>query len=494
MRAALLALTTVVLAATAHAAKFDPAAIYKVPAGSGPTRGPADARVTIVAFLDFQCPYCVRALPALDSMLRRYPEDVRLVIRHRPLSMHPQAAPAARAAIAAARQGLPKFWRFHDLLWEAGPSQLGDAAFEAAALRAGLDVPRWKKDVASDAVAKVLAADEAVADALGVTGTPTFFVNGRAVVGAPPVEAFDALIVEARGRADAVIAKGTARAKVYDAVVAGGRARGEDAVAAGGALVATEAKAVPIAGAPARGPVDAPITIVEFTDFQCPYCLKAQATLAEVQRRYAGKVRLVFRHFPLDFHADAFTAAEAATFADGEGAFWGFHDAIFAKSKELERASLEKRAAELGLDVVRLRLALDTGRYEARVAADMDLGVQLGVTGTPAFFVNGRMVSGAQPVETFVRLIDEELAKVAALRKQGVSADKIYAKLVGLPADAKPAPAAARPPAEVEHALATVAACYAGRVEQARTALAKLKGPRRASVLADCKALGVTLE
>jgi protein-disulfide isomerase len=165
---------------------------------------------------------------------------------------------------------------------------------------------------------------------------------------------------------------------------------------------------------PALGPETAPVTIVEFSDFQCPFCARAGPVVKQVLARYPEQVRLVYRHFPLDnIHPRARPAAEASACADEQGKFWAFHDAIFANPKALEDADLETRAREVGLDPAAFNACLKDGRAQAIVERDVNDARSAGITGTPSFFVNGRMLGGAQPLEKFVELIDAELAQNA---------------------------------------------------------------------------------
>jgi len=167
---------------------------------------------------------------------------------------------------------------------------------------------------------------------------------------------------------------------------------------------------VATANSPARGPENAPVQIVEFSDFQCPFCLRADPTVRQVLATYGDRVRLVYRHFPLPNHPNARPAAEAAVCAADQKKFWEFHDRLFADQGRLSTEDLKKRAAELGMDMAKFDACVDSRASKARVDADVKDGTEAGVNGTPAFFVNGRMLSGAQPYEAFKRLIDEELA------------------------------------------------------------------------------------
>ncbi len=161
---------------------------------------------------------------------------------------------------------------------------------------------------------------------------------------------------------------------------------------------------------PSVGPKDAKVTIVEFSDFECPFCARGRENVAKVMAKYEGKVRLVFRQFPLSFHAHAKKAGEAALCANAQDKFWAFHDALFAEQKKLSVEDLKATAKTLGLDEAAFNTCLDTGAMEKILAADMAAGSKAGVTGTPAFFINGVMLSGAQGPEAFERIIDAELA------------------------------------------------------------------------------------
>ena len=166
---------------------------------------------------------------------------------------------------------------------------------------------------------------------------------------------------------------------------------------------------------PALGPETAPVTIVEFSDFECPFCLRIHPTIKQVMDDYDGRVRLVFRQFPLvSLHRNAQKAAEAALCADDQGQFWEMHDAMFDNQRELDVASLKLRAAELGLDEEAFGSCLDSGEFADQVATDVAAGRALGVSGTPALFINGRYLSGAQPYDVIARVIDDELQRGGA--------------------------------------------------------------------------------
>ncbi len=163
------------------------------------------------------------------------------------------------------------------------------------------------------------------------------------------------------------------------------------------------------APAPSFGPADALVTLIEFSDFQCPYCNRLVPTIDQVKAEYGDKVRVIFRQFPLEaIHANARGAAEASLCADDEGKFWELHDAMFEDFRNLSRDRIIEMGAEFGLGEAFVA-CLDDSRHAERVTADIAAGREAGVSGTPAIFVNGRFVSGAVPFERLAAMIDEEL-------------------------------------------------------------------------------------
>jgi protein-disulfide isomerase len=180
-----------------------------------------------------------------------------------------------------------------------------------------------------------------------------------------------------------------------------------------GARIFLEPARIPVDAGdnPAAGPAGAPVTLVAFSDFQCPYCKAGAATLALLRARYGDKLRVVFRDFPLPFHKDAVKAAEAAACAAEQGRFWQMHDRLFANQKSLAVADLKRYAGELGLKEDAFSQCLDSGLQAAHWQRNKEDGARYGVSGTPAFFVNGRPLSGAQPFEAFAQIVDEELER-----------------------------------------------------------------------------------
>lgn len=185
----------------------DPAVNYAVPALDRPVLGPRDAKVTVIVFSDFQCPFCARVQPVLKQLREAHPDDVRIVFRNLPLAFHGHARELAKLALAvdamapARGRTTSKFWRFHDLLFQR--KELGEANWKLFAKRLGLDPKRVEKASGAAAIEAKIVEDEADAKAFGVSGTPSFFVNGRILVGAQPFESFDALVREELAKAQA---------------------------------------------------------------------------------------------------------------------------------------------------------------------------------------------------------------------------------------------------------------------------------------------------
>jgi protein-disulfide isomerase len=209
-----------------------------------------------------------------------------------------------------------------------------------------------------------------------------------------------------------VAAVASALGDLDDAIRTGGGA-GAGARAAGPALPDPSKRyTVDVGDAPIRGDKDAKLTIVEFSDFQCPYCQRAMGTLEQVLAKYPADVRVVYRHLPLDrIHPNARPAAEASACADEQGRFWEYHDKLFQNNRALAREDLVRYAGEVGLDAARFQACVDERRFKDKVEADLQAAREVGITGTPAFVVNGTLLSGAQPPEEFYEVIDAVLGK-----------------------------------------------------------------------------------
>jgi len=193
--------------------------VFAVPIGSSPVRGPATALVTVIELGDYQCPFCKRVQPILAELRKKYGDDVRFVFKHMPLPSHPQAEPAAELAVEAhARRGVAGFWKVHDAIWAASP-QLGIPQLLDIALRSGLDADAARAAIVGKRHAEIISADLELANLLRVDGAPQFFVNGRRVSGAQPVEAFQRVIEDELAAARELVQAGVPRERVYDEIM-----------------------------------------------------------------------------------------------------------------------------------------------------------------------------------------------------------------------------------------------------------------------------------
>jgi protein-disulfide isomerase len=279
----------------------------------------------------------------------------------------------------------------HDQLF-ANQQALQPADLERHARAAGLDLGRWKKDMADPAVARMLAEDEALGMRLGVPGTPSFYMNGREL--SAGLDDWRNLITAEIARADALLAKGVKPADLYQRFLD----------------EADRPTVIEVGAAPSRGPAAAPVTIVAFSEFQCPFCSRALPGLKEVEAQYPGKVRIAFKNLLIPGHQQAPLAAEAALAAHEQGKFWPYHDKLFENQQALDRPALERYAQELKLDLARFRAALDSGKHRKTVEADQAQAALLGASATPTYFVNGRKHMGAKDFASWKPIIEEALA------------------------------------------------------------------------------------
>ncbi len=406
-----------------------------VPLG-GPQRGPSTAKVTIVEFSDFQCPFCARVIPTLEQLRADYPNDVRILFRHNPLPFHDNAALAAEATVAAEVQG--KFWEMHDKLFN-DQKDLDRAALELHAAELGLDGKAFRAALDGHTGKANVDNDLALGGRLGVRGTPSFFINGRPVIGAQPIEAFKKIIDDEIARADSLLRRGLPPDELYATLLTGAKPTLREPEADAGPPPPSKPTPDPdaetryridIGAAPVRGAKDAPITIVEWADFQCPFCGRAEETLRRLESEYPDKIRFVWRDMPLPFHQQAMPAAIAARAAGEQGKFWALHDRLMAEQADLDRPALERHAAALGMEMKRFRAALDADKGKAAIDADAIAGTKIGAVGTPSFFVNGKPIRGAQPYETFKARVDAELRVTDAMLAQGTPPARLYAVLM----------------------------------------------------------------
>lgn len=387
----------------------DTLSVFNVPVGKSPVRGNPNALVTIVEFADFQCPFCLRVEDTLGEVRRVYGDKVRIVWKHNPLAFHARAVSAANFAQEAyVEKGNPGFWAAHDKLFQMQSSGLADEQLQNAAVGLGLDGARVRSAISQNTFRPIIEADQDLAEDFGATGTPHFFVNGRRLNGAQPIEKFRAVIDEEIVKAEAALARGVAPAHLYDELVKDGKGQAPLEKST------LDLRRPEIADAPFKGAANAKVTIVELADFQCPFCKRVEVDLASVLLQYAGRVKLVWLDKPLPMHQNAQLAAEAAQEAlrqKGNTGFWLMHDKLFANQASLARDDLDRYASDVGLDGARFAAALDDRTHRATVEATSRLADEAHLSGTPTFVINGYLVTGAQPARKFRRVIDLALSE-----------------------------------------------------------------------------------
>jgi protein-disulfide isomerase len=409
-----------------------------------PMWGKRDAPITIVQYSDFQCPYCSRVEPTMDQVKTTYgPDKVRIVWKNNPLPFHQNAKPAAEAAQGAfALAGNDAFWKWHDTAFKnqgaLGPDSYIKWAQDAgvkdiAAYKAGLDGHKWADKVEADLTA---------GKAAGVQGTPAFFINGVFINGAQPFDNFKKTIDQELPKAQAKIAAGTPKSRVYvemskenkkNAPAAKDDDEGKDKEDT------TTVFKVAVGTNPQLGSPNALVTIVEFSDFQCPFCSRVEPTLKAVREKYGDKVRLVWKNEPLPFHPAAEPAAEAALEVraeKGDKGFWDVHDRFFGDQKDLTSGKdpnldvIVKIATEAGASGDKVKAAIAGHTHKKDIDADKEQSEDFQANGTPHFFINGRRLVGAQPEEKFDAIIDEEIKKAQDLISKGTRPSEVYEALI----------------------------------------------------------------
>jgi protein-disulfide isomerase len=365
-------LATVLLATACSASAQTPPLI--------PGRGPAGASIVLMVFEDLASPDAARAEAVLAEIRKQFPNDVQLVFKHNPSPGRAQSALAHEAAVEAARQG--KFWEMYDRLL-AHQAKLEAADLAAHATAVGLDAAAFDKAMKARTHRALVERDVAEARALGVEGPFLLFINGRRGAGVPPLAPLSNLIKN---------------------LLAGGDGSGPAPVSP---------TTFDLTKAPTRGPANAPVTLVLFSDFQCGFCQRVNPTITQLLARYPEKVRLVFKHLPIEGHTLAPLAHRASLAAHEQGRFWEMHDRIFANQRAMSRADLLAHAAALGLDVPKFTAAMDAEPTGKLVERDMAEAEKVGIDGTPTFFVNGKPLVGAQPLEAFTAAVDAALTASA---------------------------------------------------------------------------------
>jgi protein-disulfide isomerase len=393
--------------------------IFRVPVGTSFSKGPADALVTIVEFSDFQCPFCSRVGPTLKQIHDTYKNDVRVVFKHQPLPFHQQAPLASEYALAAGEQG--KFWEMHDKLF-ASQSDLSPDALKRYASELGLDQGKIDAFVESGKAKEIIKDDQALAAKVGARGTPAFFINGVNLSGAQPFDNFKRIIDAELAKAEKLVASGTSKSALYDTIIAKGRESAPPPQAQQPPAPATRQKIDLVDGTPAKGAKAALVTIVEWSDFECPFCSRVTPTLKQIHDTYGDKVQVQFRHQPLPFHPRAMPAAKASFAAAKQGKFWEYHDKLFANQKALQDADLERYAQEIGLNVSKWKSDhRPPPRLAVRSRRTVEDGTKYGARGH-AVVLRQRCAGTRRAPLRLVQdgVIDKEIELAEKLLKEGV--------------------------------------------------------------------------
>ena len=384
------------------------------------TMGDPQADVVIVEYSDYQCPFCRRhALEVFPALKTKYIDtgQVYYVFKDFPIaSLHPLAYRQHEAASCAGQlAGGQAYWQAHELFFaEAELFQVETvASLDTVILSqfATARLPDVSRCLASNEFADQVQRTVTEGQTLGISGTPAFFINGFPITGAQPLAVFEEAIALAQ--------KGELAALYRPA--ANGPNDGKAQATA--AALANQPVVVPISDEPGLGNPDAPVVIVEYSDFQCPFCRRHALETMPQLRQYieAGQVYYLFKDFPiLSIHPQAQKAHEAARCVRelaGDEAYWQMHDLLFAEQASWSSRQMPEHVAtflemggRLGIDEEQLSSCLATERQETAIAAQVNEGLQFGLTGTPTFFINGQRLVGAQPASVFVQIIESFLA------------------------------------------------------------------------------------
>jgi protein-disulfide isomerase len=426
----------VLVATTNDGASLDHRAASVPVSADDPQWGDPLAPVTVVVFSDFQCPFCSRVGPTLEKIRRTYgPYEVRIVWKNNPLPFHKEARPTADAAQCVFSLGRSNaFWRFHDQAF-ANQKDLTPENHERWAVEAGVDLEKYRELLASKKPADKVEEDMALAKRIGATGTPAFRINGVTVSGAQPFEKFQEVIDVQLAEAKKLLNAGTSREDLY-VVLTNRNYEAPPPKGTGASDKEEEDLAVwkiPVhPDDPVRGPYDALVTIIEFSEFQCPFCKRVKPTLDEVLSAHPKDVRLVWKDNPLPFHLRAKPSAilgRRVFEKQGNQGFWKAHDRLFESQPRLEDDDLRLIAEDLGLAWNPIALAIEKDRTP-KIEQSIDLAADFAARGTPHFFINGVRLSGAQPREKFEERVADALLVARELVARGTPRAKVYETII----------------------------------------------------------------
>lgn len=394
--------------------------------------GDPQAEVTLIAFLNFECSSCLSSFRTLQQLRATHEQsELRIVLKHLPESVHTAAFPAA-IATQAVQLGLGSeaAFRYAQKIFE-HPASIGYTELAQWAQELGLSRDMYNESVSDELTVQRIASDVMQARRLGLEAPPAFFLNGRLFTHDQEVDTLRAAIQEERRAMQQLLQKEEWATAYQKRILINSQ---ESVVHA---LLARDPHdyRVPLEGSPTLGSAQAPVTVVLFTDFECPYCKRVEATLHSLKKKYSPEqVRWVFKHRPLDFHPRARLASllTASIYEKkGSEAFFAAADDVFVSAPDLSDATLLAIGKKHGLtqDEAKRALAGQDPAANARLKQDRELALLTQAEGTPHFFINGKRLSGARPAAHFEALIRHELGRAEALLAQGVSPERLYETL-----------------------------------------------------------------
>ncbi len=342
--------------------------------------------------------------------MKKYPGQFRVVFKHFPLDFHKKAHLASQAALAAGAQG--KFWEYHDIIF-ANQQKLDRKDLDSYAKKLKLDMKKFKAALDKKKYAAAVDKDLEIGKGVKVGGTPTSFLNGRKVnlggKGVKPKDVVEGLIKDELERIKDAEKKDLKGDKFYYEYVGKPDGMDDSKGDKDKKKKEKEYKYIAVGDAPTKGDDDAPVTLVEFSDFTCGFCSGAAKTVNQVAKAYKGKVRVVFKNYPLS--QANYDIAQAALAAHQQGKFWEYHDLLFNNQKKVDRESLIGYAKQLDLDIALFKQTMDAPATKAHVEADQKQGRDLGLQGTPMFYLNNRPLGAMQGFEAFQKELNKELVK-----------------------------------------------------------------------------------
>jgi len=409
--------------------------VFSVPVAGSPSRGPANAMVTIVLSCQYSGPYCNKIRPTIDRLFRNYHRKIRVVYKHFPVHVT-RGMPSHLGACAAHRQG--KFRAMHNGLWQ---QLYPSAQFSASDVRTlaksiGLNMTRYDRDIRG-VCPGIIRTDQTMLTQRGARGTPAWFINGRKIGGARPYATIKTYVDGELALAKKRIRRGTRARDYYRTwVVNKGikhavpppRARLRPPVPRRPRPKRPDPKkvySVRVGASPFIGPADAKVTLVVNVDFSSPWSDRIRATFEQLHKRYKNDLRIVFKHFVVYRHVSTLPAL-AACAAQMQGKFFRMETLIWTLPRRgMTQARLDAVASQAGLNMRRYHRDMKRACPKV-IAADKAEFTRLGVAGVPGSFINGRYLGGARPVSHFEKLINEELAVANRRIRRGRASKRTY--------------------------------------------------------------------